>query len=228
MSRTVEVERHSRRYFLKRGLTAVAAVAAAAVGGKIYGENEVRGQLLLPGDLTPERRAKLETAGYFIYEPKGETIAKMRKSGLVIPSFPLPIPEGQPDPETVPSKRKWIAVKPEFYLPSEEGATPKDLANLVSRQSTTVRTLDGGFQAVPVEVVELLGLDHAYMLETGEESLLSQEGYVITANKVGNNGIAIGRSAPGEPLGYSIFDTSTQNPIPPTDRLQAADMVVAK
>lgn len=227
MSRTVEVERHSRRYFLKRGLTAVAAVAAAAVGGKIYGENEVRGQLLLPGDLTPERRAKLETAGYFIYEPKGETIASLRAAGMDIPSFPLTIPEGQPDPQTVPSKRKWIAVKPEFYLASEEGATPKDLDNLVNRQSTTVRVLDSGFQAVSAETVELWGLEHDHLLKTGE-SLFSEAGFVLTATKIGNDRLAIGRSAPGEPLGYSVVDVSPQNPTPPTDRLQAADMVVAR
>src|SRR3990167_9312750 len=132
MSRTVEAERHSRRDFLKWGAAAVATVAVAGVGGKIYGENEVRGQLLQKGDLSPELRAKLETAGYFVYEPRGETIAGLRAVGLDIPPYPLTVAEGQPDPETVPSKRKWIAFKPEeFILPSEEGATPKDLSNLV-------------------------------------------------------------------------------------------------
>lgn len=225
----------SRRDFLvrsvKRGIAVAGAVAAAGVAGNFYGTDQERKKHLPPGEgrISPELRKKLEDAGYFIYEPRGETIASMRNANLAIPLFPLTVPEGQPDPETVPSEHKWIAFKlGEFYLSSEEGATPKDLGNLVSRQSSTVRRFDSGLQFVPGKPIDLFGLDHAYILgEIGRESLFSQAGFVITGTKIGNNGVAIGRSAPGEPLGYSIFDTSTQNPIPPPNRLLAVGVVVA-
>lgn len=228
------VERHSRRDFLRWGAGAAASVVVAAVGGKIYGENEVKGQLLLPGDLTPERRKKLETAGYFIYEPEGETIASLGKVDPGTPAFTLQLPEGQIDFRNVASKRNWIAVKEgaDFYSPIKAGAMPKDIDSQVRTQSTTVNRLDSGFQAVSGEAVDLLGLDLNYRLRNNGKSLFSQIGFVMTSTRVKidgiDNAVAIGKSDPEGPLDYILVDLSTQNPIPPKEQIVAAPLTVAK
>src|SRR3989344_184643 len=146
MAKEQELSTRTRRDILssvKKVVVGVGAIAGAGVAGNWYGSDQERQIFLPPGEgrLSPELRDELETAGYFIYEPKGETVASMRNTGLVIPSFQLlTIPEGQPDPETVPSEHKWIAFKPgKFYLESKEGATPRELGSLVSSQSSTVR-----------------------------------------------------------------------------------------
>lgn len=204
----------------------LAGLVVGSVGGFVAGGEVKKGDIFPRGDLTPEIQARL--AGYFIYQPKGDTIAKLRKAGMNIPSFPLTVAQGQPDPETVASKRKWVAVKEGgFYRPSEDGATPKELDSLVSKESSVIRALDGGFQAVSAEAVELWGLEHDHLQRTGE-SLFTELGFVLTATKIGNDRIAIGRSTPGEPLDYSIVDVSAQNPVPSTVELRGVGVVVAK
>ncbi|GEM_PF-2877106 len=221
-------------YLVKPAKVGVAVVAVGAVGqvGRMFGAGEERGKHLSPGELSPEQEEKLRTRNYFIHNPEGETIARLRKAGMDIPAFPLVVSEGQPDPETVPSKRKWFAVRPGFYLPNEgdttpESTTPKELSSLVSRESSDMRLTDSGFQAVTPEAVELLGLENAHLLRTGE-TLFTESGFVLTATKVGNDAIAIGRATLRAPLSFVIVDVSTSNPTPPTVELRAAGIVGAK
>lgn len=227
----------SRRGFLVKVaflVGAVAGVAGGGLAGKKLAEDEVRGQLLLPGDLSPERRKKLESAGYFIYEPEGETIASLEEVDSGIPEFPLEFPEGQNDFRKAPSKRKWIAVKQgaDFYSPIKAGATPKDLDSQIRSESSAVNGLDSGLQAVQGEAVDLLGLDHNYRLRHDGKSLFSQIGFVPTATRVKIDGkdfsVAIGKPEPEDPLSYIFVDLSTQNPTPPQGQLVAVALTVAK
>lgn len=219
----------SRRNFL----LGAAGVAAAGLVGKIYVEGEVKGQLLPPGELSPDLRSKLDAAGYFAPEiPEGLTIAKMRAADIDISPFPLAIPEGQTDIENAGSKRNWGAIKRDpLHLPSEENATPRQLGSLISRQSTEVKKIDANLQAVSGEPVELIWFDHRLRLETGE-GLLNGEVFVVTAAKIKidgkDNGIAIGRREPGGPIEWSIFDASSNEPVPPSDKLAAVAVVVSK
>lgn len=227
--------KESRREFLIRYAKiggAVVAVGAVGQVGRMIGSAEERGKHLSPGELSPEQEEKLRTRIYFVHSPEGETIAGLRTAGMDIPAFPLVVPEGQPDPETVPSKRKWFAVRPGFYLPNEgdatpESTTPRELSSLVSRESSDMRLIDSGLQAVTPEAVELLGLENAHLIRTGE-TLFTEPGFVLTATKVGNDAIAIGRATLRAPLSFVIVDVSTSNPTPSTDELRGVGVVTAK
>ncbi|MBI4097130.1 MAG: hypothetical protein HY428_01825 [Candidatus Levybacteria bacterium] len=219
----------------KRGLVAAVAIAGAGVAGNKYGANQEREKHVGPGDLTPELRAKLEDAGLFVTKiPADLTIENLREAGLDI--LPLTVPEGQPNAETVASKRKWMAVKPEeFYLPaSKENPTLSDLNTLVTRKSTAMRSLniDSGIQVVSGSPAELAWLDFVLRLQKRKGLINGGEGFIVTGTKIKidgkDNGVAIGRSAPGEPLSIVTFDASTQNPTPPTGGFRAAGIVVAR
>lgn len=231
-------ERESRRRFLERAVRYAkvggVVVVLGGVGqvGRMIGSGEERGKHLSPGELSPEQEEKLRSRSYFIHNPEGETIVGLRAAGMDIPAFPLVVAEGQPDPETVASKRKSFAVRPGFYLPNEgdatpESMTPKELSSLVNRESSDMRLIDPGFQAVTPEAVELLGLEHAHLLRTGE-TLFTEPGFVLTATKVGNDAIAIGRATLQAPLSFVIVDVSTSNPTPSTDELRGVAVVFAK
>src|SRR4030042_2952369 len=224
----------SRRKFLYK--VAAGAAGVVLVGGylgKTHVEGEVRGQLLPPGELSPDLRTKLETAGYFVPEiPAGLTIAKMRAAGLDISPFPFVVSEGQPDVDNASPKHNWMAIKRDGpILPSEEDATPRELGSLVNRQSTEVKKIADNLQVGSGDPVELIWFDHRLRLATGE-GLFNGEAFVITATKIKidgkDHGIAIGRREPGGPIEWSIFDASSQEPVAPPDKLAAVAVVVEK
>ena len=214
----------TRRDALKYLAAGTAAVVVAAVGGKIYGEGETRGQFLKDGDISPELRAKLESAGFRVYEPpEGLTVANMRGAGLDI--APFPSPEGT-DIEEIPSSR-WFAINPdEFYIPGKGDEDVRGLKSLVSGKTSAVRRIDSNLQFVAASPVDLLWADYTHRLETGE-GLITSGGFIVTGAKFENTGVGLGRRSAGEPLSYTTFDASTQNPVPPQDKLVAAGIVVA-
>ena len=244
-SRDLRQKELSRRGFLVYSALAVGGVAGVAgggVGGLLYGRGEVRGQLLLPGELTPELREIFKGKNIFVYEPEDETVASIRAyldsiaAGFDIPPSPLTIPEGKPGSDTVASSLKWLAIDPGNSHLGKGDESVSALQSLVTTETTNVQTLLGRKDIKDIQVasslkpIEIIGLELAYRRREGKSLFgqVSQEGgYIIVPGaKVGNDGAALGVSESG--FRWTVYDATTQNPTPPTDKLVAARVIVAK
>src|SRR3990170_828163 len=222
-----EREGLTRRELLKYSTLTVAGMAVTGVAGYLLGEQRERGRLLLLGDLTRELEAELGAEGYSsVYVPVGGTVETIRRAGLAISSSPWQ--DGEPDFEKVPSEHPWIAINPDrFPLPSEGDLGFRDMTSLVRGESTNLqRRVGREIEVILGEVIDYVGLDHAYQVATGQE--LIREGFIMTTTTFEGKGVGIGRPASGEPLGYSVFDAPPPQDAIPPDGFLAAGLLVPR